>query len=252
MADQSEQRVLITGGSRGIGAAVALRAAQAGYDIAISYRVDAEAAARVVAAVEATGRRAFAIQADTSRPADIMRLFAVVDGTLGRITALVNNAGVTGLVGSLADADPAMIAHCVEVNVTGAVLVAREAVLRMSTRRGGLGGSIVNMSSVAATMGSPNDFVWYAASKGAIDSLTIGLSKEVGPDGIRVNAVAPGLIDTEIHATAGAPDRLTRLQNMVPLGRIGSADEVAQTVLYLMSEDASYVTGTILRVAGGR
>ncbi|GGC53896.1 SDR family oxidoreductase [Chelatococcus reniformis] len=250
--DAIRRIVLITGGSRGIGAAAAVQAADAGFDVALSYRNDADAAGRVAAAIRARGRRALAVQADTGRPADIARLFAEVDDGLGRITDLVNNAGVTGHVGPLATAAPDMIAECIQVNVTGAILVAREAIPRLSMRQGGAGGAIVNVGSVAATLGSPGEFVWYAASKGAIDSLTIGLSKELGPDGIRVNAVAPGLIDTEIHAAAGARDRLERLKSSVPIGREGSADEVARTIVFLLSDAASYVSGAVLRVAGGR
>lgn len=252
MSKQSRRIVLVTGGSRGIGAAVSRLAAAAGYDVALSYLSDNKAAEAVVADIKGAGRRALAIQADVGVPDDVQKLFRAVDEKLGTITALVNNAGVIGRAGRLADADDATIETCIDVNVTGAILVAREGIRRMSTRLGGRGGAIVNVSSAASTLGSPGEFVWYAASKGAMDSLTLGLSKEVGAEGIRVNAVSPGLIDTDIHASAGSPDRVERLKGGVPLGREGTAKEVAQAIMFLLSEEAAYISGAILRVAGGR
>lgn len=243
--------VLITGGSRGIGAATARLAARQGYDVAINYLGNEAAAKAVVADIERSNARAIAIKGDMAREADIRRMFEEVD-RFGRLTHLVNNAGIVGQSGRYADADPAMMRRVIDVNVTGAMLVAQEAVRRMSTQRGGSGGAIVNLGSMASTLGAPGEYVWYAASKGAIDALTIGLSREVAAEGIRVNAVAPGLIDTDIHAAGGQPDRVARLRSMIPAGREGKADEVAEAILYLLSEQASYVIGTIMRVSGGR
>ncbi len=235
--------VLITGGSRGIGAATAVMAAARGYDVAINYRGDAPAAEAVVAQCRAAGARAEAFRADVAVEADIVRLFTDVDAAMGRIDHLVNNAGITGKASRLDEASTEEIRRTIDLNVTGAILVAREAIRRLSPRHGGRGGSIVNLSSAAVWLGAPNDFVWYAASKGAIDSLTIGLAKELGPEGIRVNAVAPGLIETDIHATAGLGGRIARLAPMVPLQRGGTAEEVAEIILFLMSDAARYVTG---------
>jgi NAD(P)-dependent dehydrogenase (short-subunit alcohol dehydrogenase family) len=242
----SEKLLLVTGGSRGIGAAVCRLAALEGYDVALSYRSEHAAAMAVAADIEAAGRRALVVRADTAGTADIARLFEAVDG-FGPLTHLVNNAGLTGRIGPLADADPDMIRGVIDVNVTGAILVAREAMRRLRA-----GGAMVTISSAAATLGSPGEFVWYAASKGAIDSLTIGLSREAGPAGIRVNAISPGLIDTDIHAAAGDTGRVARLREAIPLRREGSADEVARAVLFLLSDAASYINGAIVRVAGGR
>ncbi|MGL4243601.1 MAG: SDR family oxidoreductase, partial [Beijerinckiaceae bacterium] len=200
-----------------------------------------------------TGRRALTVAGDVSREADVLALFAAVDAGRGRITALANNAGITGRSSRLEAAPDALIRRCIDVNVTGAILVAREAVKRMSTRHGGAGGAIVNISSVAARLGSPNEYVWYAASKGAIDSLTIGLSREVAMEGIRVNAVSPGMIETEIHEkSTGDAGRVERFRPMIPMQRIGSAEEIADAVMYLLSDKASYVTGANLTVGGGR
>jgi NAD(P)-dependent dehydrogenase (short-subunit alcohol dehydrogenase family) len=243
--------VLITGGSRGIGAATARLAARQAYDVAINYLGNEKAANEVVADIERNNARAIAVKGDMSSEADIRRMFDEVD-KFGRLTHLVNNAGIVGQNGRLADADPEMIRRVIDVNVTGAVLVAREAVRRISTKSGGRGGAIVNLGSMASTLGAPGEYVWYAASKGAIDALTIGLSREVAAEGIRVNAVAPGLIDTDIHASGGQPDRVERLRAMIPAGREGKADEVAETILYLLSDQASYVVGTTVRVSGGR
>ena len=244
--------LLITGGSRGIGAATARLASRSGYDLVLNYQRD-EAAARAVAdEARAAGGQVEIVQGDMALEADVERLFAEVDRRFGRLTHVVNNAGITGPASRVEGASPATIRACIDLNVTGAILVAREAVRRLSPRHGGRGGAIVNVSSVAAALGSPGEYVWYAASKGAIDSLTLGLAKEVAGEGIRVNAVAPGLIETDIHASGGQPDRVERIAPQIPLGRAGTAEEIAQTILFLLSDAASYVTGAILRVGGGR
>ena len=244
---------IVTGGSRGIGAAVARQAAAKGWAVCVNYLSDAEAAEAVVAECRASGVEAAAVQGDTADPQAVTGLFDAARAALGPVTALVNNAGITGPVSRLDQAEIDTIRRCVDVNVNGCLYCAREAVRRMSPRWGGPGGVIVNISSGAATLGSPNDYVWYAASKGAVDSLTIGLSKEVAGEEIRVNAVSPGLTETEIHARSSeAPDRVERLGPGVPMGRAGRPDEVANAVLWLMGPEASYVSGAILRVAGGR
>jgi NAD(P)-dependent dehydrogenase (short-subunit alcohol dehydrogenase family) len=243
--------LLVTGGSRGIGAATCRLAAAAGFDVVFSYRSEEAAAAAVAADIETAGRRALAVRADVGVEADVNQLFQAVDG-VGRLTHFVNNAGIIGLANQLADSDAATVRACIDVNVTGAILAAQAAIRRMSTAKGGRGGVIVNVSSAAATLGAPGEFVWYAASKGAIDSLTIGLSKELGDQGIRVNGVAPGLIATDIHASAGRPERVERLKGGVPMGREGSAEEVAEAILFLLSDASSYVSGATLRVTGGR
>jgi NAD(P)-dependent dehydrogenase (short-subunit alcohol dehydrogenase family) len=248
----SEKILLVTGASRGIGAAVARRAAREGYRVAINYRSDVAAAEQVAAEIEKAGSKALLVKADVSRADEIKRLFEEVDQNLGWLTHLVNNAGIVGRSSRLEAADPAMIREVIDLNVTGAILVAREAVKRMSKVNGGEGGAIVNLSSAAATLGSPGEFTWYAASKGAIDSFTIGLARELAKEGVRVNAVSPGLIETDIHASGGEPGRVARLSPMIPMGRAGSADEVAETILWLLSDKASYVTGANIRVAGGR
>jgi NAD(P)-dependent dehydrogenase (short-subunit alcohol dehydrogenase family) len=244
--------MLVTGGSRGIGAACARLAAAAGYDVCISYRSQAGAAARVVEACRAAGRRALAFPADVGDEAQVVRLFAAVDAEFGSLACLVNNAGTLAPIAPLATFSAERIRRVLEVNVMGAILCAREAVRRMSTRQGGSGGSIVNISSAAAYLGSPNEFIDYAASKGAIDTLTLGLSKEVAADGIRVNAVRPGHIDTEMHVGSGRPARARVLGAQSPLGRAGRPEEVAEVVLWLASEAASYVTGSLVDCAGGR
>lgn len=240
--------LVVTGGSRGIGAAIARMAGARGYDVAVNYKVNEAAAAEVVAGVTGAGRRAIAIQGDMANEADIKRMFATVDGKLGRLTHLVYNAGITGKASRVEDASTQTFREVIDTNVLGALLCAQEAVRRMSTRKGGAGGSIVMISSIAADLGGAGEYVWYAGTKGAVNSITIGLGKEVATDGIRVNAISPGLIDTEIHS----PGRLERLMPNVPAARAGSADEVAEATLYLLSDAASYITSTILRVSGGR
>ncbi|WP_375460543.1 glucose 1-dehydrogenase [uncultured Enterovirga sp.] len=245
--------VIVTGGSRGIGAAVARLAASRGYDVAISYVSDAGAAERALAECREAGARAIAVAGDLSREDDVLRLFDESAREFGRIDHVVNNAGITGRSGALADTDPAVIRSAIDINVTGAILVAREAARRLSTKRGGQGGSLVNISSVAAEIGSPGEYVWYAASKGAVDSLTAGLSKELAAEGIRVNTVAPGLTDTEIHArSTGDAGRVGRIAPMIPMGRVGQPEEIAEAVLFLMSDGASYISGAKLKVSGGR
>lgn len=244
--------VLVTGGSRGIGAAAAILAAEAGYDVAVNYRGDKPAAERVVGQVEARGRRGIAVQADIGVESEIVRLFEAVDAELGTLDVLVNNAGILNPISRLDEMTGERIERILRVNTLGALICAREAVRRMSTRHGGRGGAIVNVSSAAARLGSPNEFIDYAASKGAVDTMTVGLAKEVADEGIRVNAVRPGLIVTDIHASAGAPDRVARMEAGVPVKRAGSAEEVAEAIVWLMSERASYVTGVLLDVTGGR
>ena len=242
----------MTGASRGIGAAVATAAAARGYAVAVNYARDY---ARDAAAAEAVARAigtAHAIAADVSREDDVLRLFETAERELGPVRALVNNAGISGSLGRLEDVDAGEIARVLAVNVIGTMLCAREAVRRMSTKHGGQGGAIVNISSRAAQLGGAGEWLHYAASKGAVETFSVGLAREVGAEGIRVNAVSPGLIETELHAAAGAPDRLERLVGGVPQGRAGTADEVAAAVLWLLSPEASYVNGAILAVAGGR
>ena len=243
---------LVTGGGRGIGAATALGAAKLGYAVAVNYASNRAAAESVVAAIRAEGGRAVAIQADVANEAEVVKLFATIDGELGRVTALVNNAGTIAHQMRVESMTAARLARVFAVNVTGSFLCAREAVRRMSTRHGGSGGAIVNVSSAASRLGSPGEYVDYAASKAAIDTMTIGLAKEVAEDGIRVNAVRPGIIETEIHALGGEPDRPRRMAATIPMKRAGTAEEVAETILWLLSDGASYVTGAIVDVAGGR
>ena len=244
--------VLITGGSRGIGAATALAAARAGYAVALSFQTDGQAAQSVVRAIEVLGGQALAIQADVAREDSVLAMFAAVDAAWGRLDALVNNAGVVDVASRVDAMSVARLRRMFDTNVLGSFVCAREAVLRMSTRHGGRGGSIVNVSSAASRLGSPGQYVDYAASKGAIDTFTVGLSKEVAAEGIRVNAVRPGIIDTEIHASGGEPDRAQLLGAQVPMQRPGSADEVAQAIVWLLGPHASYTTGTLLDVSGGR
>ncbi len=244
--------MIITGGSQGIGAATARLAAARGYKVAISYRSGADYAASVVADIVASGGEAIAIQADATSESATEALFAAVDAAYGPVTALVNNAGSTGPIRKLDAVDSAMLDGLMQLNVTGCFIALREAVKRMATDLGGAGGAIVNVSSRASDIGGANEFVHYAATKGAIDSFTIGASRELGGRGIRVNAVNPGMIETEIHAKAGDAGRTTRAIPVIPLGRVGSADEVAKVILWLLSDEASYVTGALLPIGGGR
>jgi len=244
--------ILITGASRGIGAACAFLAAGRGYHVVVNYRSDAAAAAQVVRAIEEAGGGAFAVQADVSREDEVRRMFAEVDARCGRLDALVNNAGILARQMRVEQMDAARIGRILATNVTGSFLCAREAVLRMSTQRGGSGGAIVNVSSRAGVLGAAGEYVDYAASKAALDVLTIGLAKETANEGIRVNGVRPGLIDTEMHASGGEPGRIERLKSAVPMGRGGEADEVARAVLWLLSDEASYTTGSFIDVSGGR
>ena len=244
--------VLITGASRGIGAATARLAASQGWDVAVNYSHNTQAAADVVAAVRTLGQRAIAVQGDVADADQVEAIFAQVDAQLGRIRALVNNAGVVDRAQRLQDMDMARWQRMFSINVLGSFACARAAVLRMSTDLGGAGGSIVNVSSAAARLGSANQYVDYAAAKAAIDTMTLGLAHEVAQQGIRVNAVRPGLIETDIHASGGQPDRIARLAPGVPMGRGGTADEVAEAIVWLMSDKSSYSTGAILDVSGGR
>jgi len=250
--DAARGFVLVTGGSRGIGAATARLAAEHGYDVCISYRDRTDSAQAVVADIEATGVRALAVRADVSQAQDVVDLFATAQAELGRLVGLVNNAGVLERQCRVADLQAERIQRILAVNVLGAFLCAREAVRAMSTAEGGLGGVIVNVSSRAAVLGGAGEYVDYAASKAAVDTLTVGLSREVADVGIRVNAVRPGLIETEIHASGGEPGRVDRLGPSVPMGRGGTAEEVAEAILWLLSDKASYVTGSFLEVSGGR
>jgi len=244
--------LLITGAGRGIGAATARLAAARGFDVAVNYKSDARSAAAVVDAVNAAGGAGLAIAGDMGVEADIARMFETVDAKLGTLTHFVYNCGITGKASRLEDADPATMRQVVDVNVLGALLCLRHAIRRMSRKRGGTGGAIVLISSAAAGLGGANEYVWYAASKGAIESMTVGLSRELTADGIRVNAVSPGMIATDIHAAGGMPDRLDRLGPTLPMGRPGQPEEVAEGILFLLSDAASYITGTVLRVTGGR
>jgi len=244
--------LVITGGSRGIGAAIAMGAAKQGYDLALAYRSRDDAAARVAAECERHGARVLPVRADVADESDVARLFTTVDAELGPLSGLVNNAGVTAPTARVEEIDAARVERLLRVNVVSAFVCCAAAVRRMSTRHGGTGGAIVNVSSRAAVLGSPGEYVDYAASKAALDTLTVGLAKEVAAEGIRVNGVRPGLVRTEIHAHTGDPDRVRRLSPTVPLGRGGEAYEVAAAVLWLLSPEASYVTAAMLDVGGGR
>ena len=243
---------IITGAGRGIGAATAKLAAKRGYAVCVNYLKNEERADEVVAEIRAGGGRAILVQADTANEDEVVKLFERVDLELGPVTALVNNAGITGRAGRLDSFDAKAIRRVLEVNVVGAILCSQQAVQRMSTRNGGAGGSIVNVSSLAATLGGANQWIPYAAAKGAINSFTVGLAKEVAAEGIRVNAISPGLINTEIHAEAGIGDRLQKVIPTVPMGRLGTAEECAEAILWLMSGEAAYMIGSILTLSGGR
>lgn len=244
--------VIVTGGSRGIGAATAVMAARRGFDVCVNYHRSGEAAEAVVAECVAAGARAVAVAGDMAVEGDVIGLFEAAEAELGPIRGLVNNAGVSQLQARLDSFTVERLHEIMAVNVVGPFLCAREAVKRMSTRYGGSGGAIVNVSSAAAYLGSPGEFIDYAATKGALDTMTIGLAKEVATEGIRVNAVRPGLIHTDIHASSGEVGRVERLTPAVPMQRGGSPDEVAETILWLLSDQASYVTGALLNVSGGR
>jgi NAD(P)-dependent dehydrogenase (short-subunit alcohol dehydrogenase family) len=244
--------IVITGSSRGIGAATARLAAARGYAVCVNYREGAQEAAGIVAEIEAQGGAAIAVQADVAMEADVRRLFATVDAKLGKLSALVNNAGVLERQMRLETMSAERLARVFATNVIGTMLCAREAVARLSTARGGAGGGIVNLSSRASQLGSPNEYVDYAASKGAVDTFTVGLAKEVAAESIRVNAVRPGLIHTDMHARGGEPGRVQRMQSGVPMQRGGEPEEVAHAVLWLLSDEASFVTGSFIDVAGGR
>jgi NAD(P)-dependent dehydrogenase (short-subunit alcohol dehydrogenase family) len=243
---------LITGGSRGIGAATAICAARQGFAVAVNYTRDALAANRVVQQITQAGGQAIAVQADVADEAQILAMYQAIDAQLGPVSALVNNAGVVDVAARVDTMSAERIRRMFDINVLGTFLCTREALKRMSTRHGGKGGSIVNVSSVAARLGGPGQYVDYGASKGAIDTFTVGLAKEVATEGVRVNAVRPGIIETDIHASGGQPDRAREMAPLVPMQRAGNAEEVAQAIVWLLSAEASYVTGAHIDVAGGR
>lgn len=244
--------VLITGASRGIGAATALRAARDGFAVAVNYSRNSDAANAVVQQIQSLGGTAIAVQADVADEAQVLAMYQQIDTALGPVTALVNNAGVVDVASRVDQMDWARLRRMFDINVLGTFVCTREALKRMSTRHGGAGGAIVNISSVAARLGGPGQYVDYAASKGAIDTFTIGLAKEVATEGVRVNAVRPGIIETDIHASGGEPDRARQMAPMVPMQRAGSADEVATAIVWLLTDQASYVSGAFIDVAGGR
>ena len=243
--------IVVTGGSRGIGAATVRGLAAGGYDVALSYRQDAAAAERIAAQATASGARCIAVQADVTREDDVERLFASAAAELGPVAGLVSNAGLTGHIGDLADTPVKVIRRVIEVNLVGAVLCARAAARVMSTSRGGAGGAIVHVSSAAATLGSAHEYVHYAAAKAGLETLTVGLARELAGQGVRVNAVAPGIVDTEIHAAAGQPDRARTAAERIPLGRAAQPEEITPAIMWLLSAAAAYTTGAVIRVAGG-
>ncbi len=244
--------LLVTGGSRGIGAATALLAAQNGWSVAVNYTANSLAADEVVRQIRASGGQAMSVQADVADEAQVLRMFEHIDAKFGRLTGLVNNAGVVDVTARVDEMSVTRWKRMFDINVIGSLICAREAVRRMSTKHGGEGGSIVNVSSAASRLGSPGQYVDYAAAKGAIDAFTIGLAKEVAAEGIRVNAVRPGLIETDIHASGGLPNRVKELQHLVPAQRGGTAEEVAQGIVWLLSDSASYTTMSFLDISGGR
>jgi NAD(P)-dependent dehydrogenase (short-subunit alcohol dehydrogenase family) len=243
---------LVTGGSRGIGAACALLLAERGFDVAVNYARDSRAAEQVAAGVRERGRRAMTVQADVGDERAVLAMFDTLDREWGRLTALVNNAGIVDMKARLDEMDTGRWRRMLDINVFGTLLCTREAVRRMSTRHGGAGGGIVNLSSIAAVLGAPGMYVDYAASKGAIDSFTVGMGRELATEGVRVNAVRPGIIDTEIHAASGDADRAFASASIIPMQRPGTALEVARAVAWLLSDESAYVTGTIVTVSGGR
>jgi NAD(P)-dependent dehydrogenase (short-subunit alcohol dehydrogenase family) len=245
----SSALTVVTGGSRGIGAATVLALAREGHDVVFSFRSDAESADRVRTTAIETGTRCVAVQADVTEQPDVERLFGTA-AEIGRVTGLVNNAGLTAHVGDLANTPVEVIRNVIDVNLVGVVLCARQAIRAMSTRRGGRGGAIVNISSAAATLGSPHEYVHYAAAKAGVDALTVGLAKEVADDGIRVNAVAPGIVNTAIHAAAGDPRRAERVVSRIPMGRLAEPEEIAPAIVWLLSPEAAYASGAVLRIAG--
>jgi NAD(P)-dependent dehydrogenase (short-subunit alcohol dehydrogenase family) len=250
--DKAGKVLLVTGGSRGIGAAICRLGARAGFRVAVNYASNQAAADALVGEIAAAGGEAIAIKGDVGSEADVMAMFRAVDAAFGRLDAFVNNAGIVDAKARVDEMSVARIERMMRINVVGSILCAREAVRRMSTLHGGKGGAIVNISSAAATLGSPGDYVDYAASKGAIDTFTVGLAREVAAESVRVNAVRPGIIDTEIHASGGQADRIAAIRDTLPMKREGKAEEVARAVLWLLSDEASYTTGAILNVSGGR
>jgi NAD(P)-dependent dehydrogenase (short-subunit alcohol dehydrogenase family) len=252
MPDENRPTAIVTGGGRGIGAATALALGAAGYNVVVNFAANQAAAARVVDLLAALGAKAVAIRGDVSSESAVLQLFEAVERAFGPVRALVNNAGITGGFARVDSVTSAAIMQVLAVNIAGTILCAREAVKRMSTRHGGLGGAIVNISSLITRTGGAGEWVHYAASKGAVNTFTVGLAREVAAEGIRVNAVAPGLIDTSLHADNGAPDRIERMTPSIPMQRPGTAEEVAAGVVWLLSDAASYVNGAILEIGGGR